>query len=74
LSEEHKQKLIEGRRKARQAKGVVAGEVREPVSNTFVPALAVSVDETPRLVKRAIRELTVVPDEEVADALQAVVG
>jgi hypothetical protein len=73
LSDEHRQKLADGRRKAREAKGVVSGDVRESVGDTFVPALAVTVDETPRLVKRSpARELTVVPDEQTADALEAV--
>jgi len=73
LTDEHKQKLADGRRRARDAKGVVSGEVRESVSDTFVPALAAPVDETPRLVKRTpARELTVVPDEETADTLEAV--
>jgi len=73
LSDEHKHKLAEGRRKAREAQGMVSGEVRESVGDSFVPALAVTVDETPRLVKRtSARALTVVPDEETADALEAV--
>jgi hypothetical protein len=73
LSDDHKHKLAEGRRKAREAQGVVSGDVRESLGDTFVPALAVTIDGTPRLVKRTpARELTVAPDEETADALEAV--
>jgi hypothetical protein len=70
LSDEHKQNLMEGRRKARLAKGIASGEIPESASAEFVPALAVSVDETPRLVKKTARELTVVHDEELSDALE----
>jgi hypothetical protein len=74
LSDEHKQKLIEGRRKARQAKAVAAGDAREALSDAFRPALATPLDKAPRLVKKTGRELTTVPDHEMADALEAAVG
>src|SRR5688572_14342343 len=53
LSDEHKQAMTEGRRKAREAKDAAAGRARETLDDSFVPALAATgVDAPPRLVKR----------------------
>ena len=62
LSDAHKQKLIEGRRRAREAKDVARGVARQPLGDEFVPALAQSTDQLPRLVKQNHnRELTIEP-------------
>ena len=62
LRDEHKHKLIEGRRRAREAKDVARGVARQPLSDEFVPALAQSSDQLPRLVKQNHnRELTIEP-------------
>jgi hypothetical protein len=53
LAEAHKQAMIAGRRKARQAKDVAAGVAREMPDETFVPSIATgNGGEAPRLVKR----------------------
>jgi hypothetical protein len=51
LSEEHKQKLAEGRQRTRRNKEVAKGTAREPLDG--VPALAAALSEAPRLVKRS---------------------
>ena len=50
LSEEHKRKLAEGRRRIRQAKAVAKGTAREQLEG--LPALGGPTSEAPRLVKR----------------------
>jgi hypothetical protein len=60
LSEEHKQALVERRRRAKLAKEVAAGRAREPVD---MAAIGVPASEVPRLVKR--RELTLEPEPEL---------
>ena len=60
LSDAHLAAMMEGRRKARQAKDIAAGTAIAPVD---APALSAPMNEAPRLVKR--RRVT----EPAADAL-----
>ena len=53
MSDAHKQAIITGRRKGREAKEVAAGRAREMPAEDFVPAIAAGGGtEAPRLVKR----------------------
>jgi hypothetical protein len=53
MSDAHKQAIIAGRRKGREAKEVAAGRAREMPEEGFVPAIATgSGGDAPRLVKR----------------------
>lgn len=53
MSDAHKQAIIAGRRKRRDAKEVAAGRAREMPEEGFVPAIAAGGgSEAPRLVKR----------------------
>ena len=53
LTDSHKQALLEGRRKAREAKDAAAGLAREMPDASFVPALAPQGgSQPPRLVKK----------------------
>lgn len=62
LSEKHKQALLDGGRRAREAKDVACGIARQPLGDAFVPALSQPAEQLPRLVKRNHnRELTIEP-------------
>jgi hypothetical protein len=53
MSDAHKQAIVAGRRKSREAKEVAAGRAREMPEEGFVPAIAAgSGTRAPRLVKR----------------------
>jgi hypothetical protein len=53
LSDEHKQALAAGARKAREAREVAKGAAREALGDAFVPAVGTrSVAQAPRLVKK----------------------
>ena len=52
LSDEHRQALIEGRRKARHSKDVAAGRAREIRDPSLGLALTSTARQPPRLVKR----------------------
>ena len=54
LSDAHKQAMIAGRRKAREAHDVAKGLAREMPDEGFVPAIGVRGDhQVPRLIKKA---------------------
>ena len=57
LSDAHKQALIIGQRKAREAKDAAKGLARELPGDSFVPAIGTRGDgQPPRLVKRLIKK------------------
>jgi hypothetical protein len=57
LSDSHKQALVAGKRKAREAKNVASGLAREMPDDDFVPAIGTRGDrQPPRLVKRTIKK------------------
>ena len=57
LSESHKQALIAGKRRAREAKNVASGLAREMPDEGFVPAIGRRGDrQPPRLVKRTVKK------------------
>ena len=57
LSESHRQALIVGKRKARQAQDVAKGLAREMPDDSFMPAIGPRADgQPPRLVRRAIKK------------------
>jgi len=56
LSDSHKQALVVGRRKAREARDAAKGLAREMPGDSFVPAIGTRGDrQPPRLVKRPIK-------------------
>ena len=56
LSDAHKQALVVGKRKAREAKDAAKGLAREMPDDSFVPAIGTpGEDQAPRLVKRPVR-------------------
>jgi hypothetical protein len=56
LSDAHKQALVIGKRKAREAKDAAKGLAREMPDDSFVPAIGTpGEDQAPRLVKRRIK-------------------
>jgi hypothetical protein len=57
LSDVHKQAMISGRRKAREAHDVAKGLAREMPDEGFVPAIGVRSDrQVPRLIKKPIKK------------------
>lgn len=57
LSDSHRQALIVGRRRARDAKDVAKGLARELPGESFVPAIGTRGDhQPPRLVKRPLKK------------------
>ena len=57
LSDAHKQAMITGRRKAREAHEVAKGLAREMPDEGFVPAIGVRGDrQVPRLIKKPIKK------------------
>ena len=61
MSDAHRQAIIAGRRKGREAKEVAAGRAREMPAEGFVAAIATGKgSDAPRLVKRP-RELVAAP-------------
>jgi hypothetical protein len=57
LSDSHKQALVAGNRKAREAKNVASGLAREMPDDGFVPAIGRRGDrQPPRLVKKAVEK------------------
>jgi hypothetical protein len=57
LSDSHKQALVAGQRKAREAKNVASGLAREMPDEGFVPAIGKRGDrQPPRLVKRTVKK------------------
>ena len=61
MSDAHRQAIIAGRRKGREAKEVAAGRAREMPAEGFVPAIATGKgSDAPRLVKRP-REFAAAP-------------
>jgi hypothetical protein len=57
LSDSHKQALIAGKRRAREAKNVASGLAREMPDDGFVPAIGRRGDrQPPRLVKRTVKK------------------
>ena len=57
LSDAHKQALIAGRRKTREAHDVAKGLAREMPDEGFVPAIGVRGDrQVPRLIKKPIKK------------------
>ena len=57
LSDSHKQALVAGQRKAREAKNVASGLAREMPDEAFVPAIGRRGDrQPPRLVKRTVKK------------------
>lgn len=57
LSDEHRQALIVGNRKAREARDAAKGLARELPADSFVPAIGTRGDsQPPRLVKRSIEK------------------
>ena len=58
LTDSHRQALIVGKRKARQAQDVAKGLAREMPDDDFVPAIGTRADdhEPPRLVKKAVKK------------------
>ena len=57
LSDAHKQAMIAGRRKAREAHDVAKGLAREMPDEGFVPAIGVRGDpQVPRLIKKPIKK------------------
>jgi hypothetical protein len=57
LSDSHKQAVIVGRRNARAAKEAAKGLAREPLDDSFVPAIGrQGLRQPPRLVKRPIKK------------------
>ena len=55
LSDAHKQALVVGKRKAREAKEAASGQAREMPADSFVPAIGRRGErQPPRLVKRPI--------------------
>jgi hypothetical protein len=58
LSDSHKQALIAGRRRAREARDVATGLAREMPDDGFVPAIGTRKGERqpPRLVKRPVKK------------------
>lgn len=57
LSDSHKQALVLGRRKAREAKDAAKGLAREMPPDSFVPATGMRGDhQPPRLVKRPVKK------------------
>jgi hypothetical protein len=56
LSDAHKQALVIGKRKAREAKDAAKGLAREMPDDSFVPAIGTpGENQAPRLVKRPIK-------------------
>jgi len=57
LTDAHKQALVAGRRRAREAHDVAKGLAREMPDDSFVPAIGTRGDrQPPRLVKRPIKK------------------
>jgi hypothetical protein len=57
LSDSHKQALVAGKRRAREAQDVAKGLAREMPDDAFVPAIGTRDDrQPPRLVKKAIKK------------------
>ena len=58
LSDSHKQALIAGRRRAREARDVATGLAREMPDDAFVPAIGTrkADRQPPRLVKRPVKK------------------
>ena len=57
LSDAHKQAMVAGRRKAREAHDVAKGLAREMPDEGFVPAVGVRGDRlVPRLIKKPIKK------------------
>ena len=57
LSDSHKQALVLGKRKAREAKDAAKGLAREMPDDSFVPAVGMRDDrQPPRLVKRPVKK------------------
>src|SRR5688572_6045692 len=57
LSDAHKQALVAGKRKAREAHDVAKGVAREMPDEGFVPAIGTRGDrQPPRLVKKTIKK------------------
>ena len=57
LSDAHKEALIAGKRKAREAHDVAKGLAREMPDDSFVPAIGTRGDrQTPRLIKGPVKK------------------
>ena len=57
LTDAHKQALVAGRRRAREAHDVAKGRAREMPGDSFVPAIGTRGDrQPPRLVKRPVKK------------------
>ena len=57
LTDAHKQALVAGRRRAREAHDVAKGLAREMPGDSFVPAIGTRGDrQPPRLVKRPVKK------------------
>lgn len=57
LSDSHKQALVLGSRKAREARDAAKGLAREMPADSFVPAIGTRGDrQPPRLVKRPVKK------------------
>ncbi len=58
LSDSHKQALIAGRRRAREARDVAGGLAREMPDDAFVPAIGTRKEDRqpPRLVKKPVKK------------------
>ena len=57
LTDAHKQALVAGRRRAREAHDVAKGLAREMPDDSFVPAIGIRGErQPPRLVKRPVKK------------------
>ena len=56
LTDAHKQALVAGKRRAREAQDVAKGIAREMPDDAFVPAIGTRGDQPPRLVKTPVKK------------------